>query len=91
MLKFARFFSLYNLAVTLSGMNCVQFRGLLVQARENVTGDDVGTFSGFTPNTRASDCMPSEVTINNWSQTQTTPSRFMNRQQISMHAGGVAR
>jgi len=39
------------LAVYLYGTNCEQFRGLLVQGRENVTGTPLGVFSEFTPDT----------------------------------------
>ena len=43
-------------AVYLYGTNCEQYRGLLVQGRQNVTGDPVGRFSDFTSNTRESNC-----------------------------------
>jgi len=40
----------------LYGTNCEQYRGLLVQGRQNGTGDPVGRFSNFTSNTRESFC-----------------------------------
>jgi len=50
--------------LTLSGVGSQQFRGLLVQGRQyfDMT-QPVGTFTGFTANTRASACTPAEVPI----------------------------
>jgi len=59
----ACFFCSYNPAVTLSGENNEQFRGLLVQGRQSVGMAPVGTFTGFTSNTKPSNCTPYEVCV----------------------------
>ena len=73
----ACFFHFCNPLVILSGANNEQFKGLLVQGRQSFGMTPVGTFTGFTSNTKPSNCTPQEVPVTKVSNLDHHPPPFL--------------